>query len=107
MKRFVLTPLARLDLEAIWRYVANDNVKAATQLLNHLEATVRGLAKNPGVGHLREDLADRRHRFFPVGAYLIVYRFQTKPLQIIRILHASRDVQALLELEPIDTESPE
>jgi len=109
VKGLVLTPLARRDLEEIWQYIANDSVQAATRVLNHLEASIRSLAKNPGMGHLREDLADRRHRFFPAGSYLIVYRAKTNPLQIIRILHASRDVQALLDLEPdsFETESPE
>ncbi len=54
------------------------------------------LAKSPGIGHLREDLADRRHRFFLVYSYLIVYRPGTKPLQVIRVLHAARDVRTLL-----------
>jgi plasmid stabilization system protein ParE len=31
-----------------------------------------------------------------VHSYLIVYRWETKPLQIIRILHVARDVQAIL-----------
>lgn len=55
---------------------------------------------NPGIGHVREDLADKRHRFFPLGSYLIVYRSEAKPLQVVRILHASRDVQQLLDIEP-------
>ena len=100
MKRFVLTRLARSDLEEIWEYVANDSIKAATGVLNHLEAMIRALARTPGMGHVREDLADKSHRFFPAGSYLIVYRPQTKPLQIVRILHASRDVQVLLDIEP-------
>ena len=104
MKRFVLTPFARRDLEEIWRYIAKDSVKAATRVLDHLESTIGRLAKNPGIGHVREDLADRRHRFFSVGSYSIVYRAQTKPLQVIRILHASRDVQALLEIESDSSE---
>ena len=109
MKRFVLTLLARQDLEDIWNYIAHDNINAATRVLDRVEASIRALAKNPGVGHLREDLADRRHRFLPVGSYLIVYRPQTKPLQIIRILHASLDVQALLDIEPdtFETEGSE
>ena len=56
------------------------------------------LAKMPGIGHLRVDLADRRRRFFLVYSYLIVYRSQTKPLQVIRVLHAARDVQNILGL---------
>jgi hypothetical protein len=43
-------------------------------------------------------LADRRHRFFLVYSYLIVYRFETNPLQVIRVLHATRDVQSILGL---------
>jgi plasmid stabilization system protein ParE len=47
---------------------------------------------------MREELADRRHRFFLVYSYLIIYRLETKPLQIIRVLHAARDVQSILKL---------
>ena len=47
---------------------------------------------------MREELADRRHRFFLVYSYLIVYRFETKPLQVLRVLHAARDVQGILGL---------
>ena len=33
-----------------------------------------------------------------VYSYLIVYRFETQPLQVIRVLHAARDVQSILGL---------
>jgi plasmid stabilization system protein ParE len=56
------------------------------------------LAKNPGMGHRRDELADKRHRFLLVSSYLIVYRHETKPLQVVRILHAARDVQSILGL---------
>jgi plasmid stabilization system protein ParE len=96
MTRFALTPLARRDLEEIWDYLALDNRRAAERVLDRIETTIRELAKTPGLGHLREELADRRHRFFLVYSYLIVYRPETRPLQIIRVLHASRDIRALL-----------
>lgn len=69
---------------------------AADRALGALEKAMYRLAKTPGVGHLREDLADRRHRSFLVYSYLIVYRFETKPLKVIRVLHAARDVQSIL-----------
>ena len=56
------------------------------------------LAKSPGIGHWREELTDKRHRFFLVYSYLIVYRHETRPLQIIRVLNAARDVQSILGL---------
>lgn len=65
-----------------------------------MERTLFKLARNPGIGHWREELADKRHKFFLVYSYLIVYRHETKPLQIIRILHAARDVQSILGLVP-------
>jgi len=95
---FVLTPLAAKDIGDIWDYIAVDSMDAADRVLTALEKALSRRAKTPGIGHVREDLADRRHRFLLVYSYLIVYRFETKPLQIIRILNASRDVQSILGL---------
>jgi plasmid stabilization system protein ParE len=100
MKRFILTPRARQDVNDIWDYIyiADDNIKAADRVLDALERAMLKLARNPGLGHWREELADKRHRFFLVSPYLIVYRHETRPLQIIRVLHAARDVQTILGL---------
>jgi antitoxin ParD1/3/4/toxin ParE1/3/4 len=97
-KPFVLTPRAEQDIGDIWDYIAVDSIDAADRVLTGLEKAILRLAKTPGIGHLREDLADRRHRFLLVYSYLIVYRFETKPLQIVRVLHAARDVQSILGL---------
>ena len=96
--KFLLTPLASRDLNQIWDYLAEDNVDVADRVLGEIEKAMRSVAKRPGIGHLREDLADRSYRFFLVYSYLIVYRPETKPLQVVRVLHASRDIQALLNL---------
>ena len=98
MSVFVLTALAARDLDEIWDYLAHESIEAGDRVCAALEDAMYKLAKHPGIGHLRTDLADRRHRFFLVHSYLIVYRWETKPLQILRVLHASRDVQALLDL---------
>jgi plasmid stabilization system protein ParE len=55
------------------------------------------LAQLPGGGHRRSDLTDVKVRFFSVYSYLIVYQPETKPLQIVTILHARRDVGKLLK----------
>ena len=100
MKRFLLTPLASRDISGIWYYIAADNIEAAGRVLEALEQAMLNLARNPGLGHWREELTDKKHRLFLVYSYLIVYRHETRPLQIIRVLHAGRDVQALLALTP-------
>ena len=96
MNRFVLTPAADQDLNDIWDYIAADNIDAANRVLDALEATFSRLAEGPALGHYREDLADKRHRFETVFSYLIVYRWETRPLQIIRVLHGARDVHSIL-----------
>jgi plasmid stabilization system protein ParE len=100
MKRYILTPRAKRDVSDIWDSIADDNIEAADRVLDALESAMVNLTKNPGMGHWREELADKSHRFWLVYSYLIVYRHEAIPLQIVRVLHASRDVQTLLGLSP-------
>lgn len=97
-KPFVLTPRAEQDIGDIWDYIAVDSIGCSRPRADCFGEGNTPLAKTPGIGHLREDLADRRHRFLLVYSYLIVYRFETKPLQIIRVINAARDVQSILGL---------
>jgi plasmid stabilization system protein ParE len=107
---FVLTPLAERDVADIWDYTslvsrfagAADNIDAADHVIGEIERAFKGLARAPGTGHYREELADKRHRFHLVYSYLIVYRWQTKPMQVLRVLHAARDVRAVLGLTADD-----
>jgi antitoxin ParD1/3/4/toxin ParE1/3/4 len=85
------------DIREILAFIAKDNPRAASAAQVKLRDAMRRLARMPGLGHLREDLADEILRFFPVYSYLIVYRPDTRPLQVIRVLHAARDVSALLD----------
>jgi plasmid stabilization system protein ParE len=55
------------------------------------------LSRSPGAGHRRSDLTEEEVKFFPIYFYLIVYRAQTKPLQIVSILHGRRDVEEILD----------
>jgi toxin ParE1/3/4 len=97
MKQVLLTPLARRDLDEIWDYLAAEGSAGAERVIGAIEAAFAKLAAAPGMGHVREDLAERSYRFLLVYSYLIVYRAGTRPLQVVRVLHASRDVRALLE----------
>jgi toxin ParE1/3/4 len=68
MKRFILTPRARQDVDDIWDYIANDNIEAADRVLEALEEAMFKLAKSPGIGHWREELTDKRHPCSPCFA---------------------------------------
>jgi antitoxin ParD1/3/4/toxin ParE1/3/4 len=70
-------------------------------LADRVESVIRAkivyLAGRPGGGHWRKDLTDEPVKFFPVYSYLIVYRPETSPLQVVAILHGRRDVEELLK----------
>ncbi len=96
MKRYQLTPAAEADLGDILEYIRSDSPNAARRVLARIREAMRRLAEFPRIGHVREDLADKSLRFWPVYSYLIVYRPESRPLQIIRVLHGARDVRRIL-----------
>ncbi len=61
---------------------------------------MRRLADNPGIGHVRPDQTREDVRFWSVFKYLIVYRPDTEPLEIARVLHGKRDVKRLVDDSP-------
>jgi antitoxin ParD1/3/4 len=96
--RYVLAPQAAIDLVEIWRYIKE---QSSLEIADRVETAIREkfefLAKTPGAGHLRKDLTDADVKFFPVYSYLIVYRRETTPLQIVSILHGRRDLEQILK----------
>ena len=50
----------------------------------------------PHMGRLREDLADEPLRVVVVHRFLIIYRAENTPVEIVRVLHGARDVEAVL-----------
>ena len=98
MNGFVLAPAALGDLEDLWDYYAIElqNPEAADRLRDEMFEAFRKLVKTPGVGHFRSDLSKEPLRFWRVRKYLVVYRSEKRPLEIVRVLHGARDVQAIL-----------
>ena len=97
MSDFVLTPTAKGDLLKILEYLEGDNPNAILKVVDALDDAMQLLADNPGIGHLRPDLTPQDVRFWSVFKYLVIYRPDTKPLEIVRVLHGRRDVRRLLE----------
>ncbi len=96
MTDFILSPAASQDLEDIWEYIAEDSVGAADRWLAKLEAATHRLAEMPTIGHTRKDLTDKAVLFWPVGRYLIIYRGDRRPIEVVRVVKAHRDVPRLL-----------
>lgn len=92
---FVLTPLAEADLIAIWDYIAEDESEAiANRRLAMIYDACERLVAMPGMGHHRENLLSTDYRFWSAGSYVIAYRWQTTPLQVIAVVHGARELTA-------------
>ncbi len=96
--RYVFAAEAALDLVEIWRHIKK---QSSVEMANRVESVIRKrivfLARTPGAGHWRKNLKDEAVKFFPVYSFLIVYRPETKPLQVVSILHGHRDVKRILK----------
>jgi plasmid stabilization system protein ParE len=98
--RFQLTPQAVEDLDAIWWNIAEDNWDAAERVEMEILATCHRLARHPRMGTKRQDVTMLPVRFWTITKfpnYVIVYRPETKPLQVVGVLHGKRDLKEVLE----------
>jgi plasmid stabilization system protein ParE len=93
------TPQATEDLDAIWWFIAEDNREAADRVEMEILATCRQLAKHPLMGTKRQDITLLPVRFWTVTKfpnYLIVYRPEAVPLQVVAVLHGKRNLKEVL-----------
>ena len=97
MNRYRLSPLAELDLEEIWLYVAQDRgVGIADRLIDEIAARFGLLAAHPDAGRARDEIASGL-RGFPVKSYVIYYRTSEQGVRRSRVMHGKRDQEAVLD----------
>ena len=95
MSRYVLTRRAKVDVQQIWNWIAGRDIDAADKVKDELRKAMRLLAQRPGIGHVRQDVSDPRYRFWGVYSYIIAYFPDTKPLQVVRVVHGARDFRRI------------
>jgi toxin ParE1/3/4 len=91
------SPLAELDLDDIWYFVASrsGSVETANRLVDSLTERFLLLSAHPYLGRARDEDLRPGLRSFPVGEYLIIYRIDDGDVIILRVLRASRNLEAL------------
>ncbi len=98
MSGYILAPTAQEDLLEIREYyLEKASRKVARQMLVEFVAAFRTIARTPGIGHKREDLAQGRPvLFWPIRDYLILYRTLENRTEIVTIAHGNRDIAAIV-----------
>ncbi|MFZ0942680.1 MAG: type II toxin-antitoxin system RelE/ParE family toxin [Syntrophobacteraceae bacterium] len=98
MPVIIKRPRARSDLADIWDYIADDSEVRADAFVEAIDQKFHALAAQPNLGRGRDELA-KILRSLPVGRYVIFYRPIPGGVEIIRVLHGSRDVDAIFHPE--------
>ena len=96
----VRRPSALEDLVDLADHIALDNIEAASRFLKTAEESFRGLERMPLMGSAREYrnpefTGVRMWRVKGFRRYLIFYRPIEDGIEIVRVIHSSRDIAAL------------
>lgn len=95
---FVLTETAAAYLHEICDYIAADSIDAAGRVFGELLEACDRLGTQPGMGHAREDLVAKHPiKFRTVYNYLVIYRVDRVPIEVLGIVHGARDVETLMK----------
>ena len=101
-KRYQLkiSPLARLDMEQIFDYIAVDlcNPTAAIEQINDFEKAFESVCLFPeSYPHVNNEyVKDKTLRKVIVNNYIAFYRIKDSEIQVVRVLYGMRNFEALL-----------
>ena len=90
MPRLIWTPLALVDLQRLYRFLAPKNQDAARRAVKALRAGVKILAHQPGIGRPIEDMDPEFREWlidFGDSGYAILYRFDGGMVAILAVRH--------------------
>ena len=85
MSSYVLGIDADLDLEEIWEYIAADKADAADRWIAILFDAFEAIARSPRIGHRRSVVTPFPVLFWPVEKYLVIYRSDRRPIEIVAV----------------------
>jgi toxin ParE1/3/4 len=88
--KVIWTGSARQNLDAIWLFVAQDNIDAADALMDTIRRTSTLLELHPRAG--RPGKAPGTREFVVSGTpYMLLYRIAESTVQILGVIHGARD----------------
>ena len=94
MARITQRPLAAADILDIWDHIAEDSIEQADRWVDKLDAKFKLIATQPLMGRARDELAADL-RSFPFGRYVIFYMPMGSGIDVVRVLHGARDIDAV------------
>ena len=95
--RLAISPRAQADLDDIWIFIASESGSAdsADRVLDSIAGTLNVLRRSPYAGRSRDQDLRPGLRSFPAGNHVIFYQIESGDVQVLRVLHGSRDIKAI------------
>ena len=90
-------PHAETDILEIWGYIAEDSVVAADRWVDKLDEKFALWATQPMMGRARDELSPGI-RSLAIGRYVVFFQPLPDGIDVVRVLHGSRDIDASFEL---------
>lgn len=89
------------DLVEIREYLGQFSDDAPLRILGRIKQRIENLAEHPRISPFYDDLEIRK---LVVGDYLVLYQINEnkKSIEILYILHGTRNIAAILRSEPVD-----
>jgi toxin ParE1/3/4 len=91
---YTVARLARRDISAAYRYIAENSLTAADKWLSDLYDRFVLVARNSQMGQSRSDLLPEL-RAVSHGNYVIFFRTRGGDVQVVRVIHGARDVETV------------
>ena len=90
-------PQAEADILEIWEYIAEDSVVEADRWVDKLDEKFALWATQPMMGRARDELSPGI-RSLAFGRYVVFFEPLPTGIDVVRVLHGSRDLDATFEL---------
>jgi len=99
----VVRPQARTDVTELGNYLAQRSRRVAARFLAAVANTLAELAESPDIGHpiTLENLTNLEIRAWPIKKfpkYIVFYRTAGGNIDVVRILHGARDLEAAFDV---------
>ena len=90
------TPIARRDLRRIKAYIAQDSEYYATLFVANIIEAAESLVRFPKRGRRMPESEDEAVRELIFQNYRIIYRLSEDEISIAMVIHAARDLDAIM-----------
>ena len=97
MARVTRRPQAEADILEIWDYIVDDSILDADRWVDSLDEKLALWATQPMMGRSRDELAPGI-RSLAFGRYVVFFEPLSDGIDVVRVLHGSRDIDATFEL---------